>query len=478
MRIIYTLLLWGACMLSVQAAGIVRDSVFTKHANKTVKLYEPKKKALAEDYQYIRKEVKTTAAGQLAALLGEEKDDIDSLAVEGPINADDFRTMWSASLYGCLTQISLEKAQIENDIIPDHAFCHYDEQSKDGVLYIIKLQKVILPESVKEIGRFSFCDVSILKEINIPGALQVVREGAFDCCTKLNMEKMVFPEGFHTLEEACFEYCGGLTAEVVFPSTLKTIEHAAFYQTRITPVKFPEGLELIGSWAFGGTRIKEAIIPDGCKLSEEGMQFSGCLRLEKVRLPEGIECIPEGCFRNNLLISEMELPSTVTAIGEEAFDMCQSMKKLILNEGLTTIGKDGLCGLSALEAICFPSTLQSLGARSCKSWRNVKRIYCAAPLPPKCLGGEEEYSPFADTPSTTPVYVPKGTAEAYRNAFGWNHFTTFYETDEFPVTAIATPTVDASGENAMMYDLNGKKIIRPVRGQVYIRGGKKVIAKD
>ena len=81
-------------------------------------------------------------------------------------------------------------------------------------------------------------------------------------------------------------------------------------------------------------------------------------------------------------------------------------------------------------------------------------------MPPKCLGGEE-YSPFADTPSSTPVYVPKGSAEAYRNAPGWNHFTTFYETDDFPVTAISVPETDVRGENARMNDLNGRKLTAP-----------------
>ncbi len=48
---------------------------------------------------------------------------------------------------------------------------------------------------------------------------------------------------------------------------------------------------------------------------------------------------------------------------------------------------------------------------------------------------DDIYSEVA-TPRDIPVYVPRGSAEAYRAAPGWNYFTNFIEVDEFPEASV------------------------------------------
>lgn len=70
------------------------------------------KKASEEEHEFTWQEVTTTRGGELAELLGDKLEDLDSLVVSGPINDADFRTLWSASLYGYLSAINLENAVI------------------------------------------------------------------------------------------------------------------------------------------------------------------------------------------------------------------------------------------------------------------------------------------------------------------------------------------------------------------------------
>ena len=112
----------------------------------------------------------------------------------------------------------------------------------------------------------------------------------------------------------------------------------------------------------------------------------------------------------------------------------------------------------------------------------LKRIYCMASEPPVC---EESTlnpgnSPFGkynsdfylSTPNDIPVYVPVGTAEKYRNAWGWDYFTNFIETDDFP-TSIHNVTTEHYDSKSCVYNLMGRKVINPQKGQVYIKNGKK-----
>lgn len=87
-----------------------------------------------------------------------------------------------------------------------------------------------------------------------------------------------------------------------------------------------------------------------------------------------------------------------------------------------------------------------------------------------------DYEPVHNlsTPNDIPVYVPVGSAEKYRKAWGWNYFTNFIETDDFP-TAIHNVTIEHYDSKNCVYDLMGRKVINPQKGQVYIKNGKKIL---
>ena len=80
-------------------------------------------------------------------------------------------------------------------------------------------------------------------------------------------------------------------------------------------------------------------------------------------------------------------------------------------------------------------------------------------MPPCCdadkEGGHETFHGF--TPNDIPVYVPIGSGEKYRQAFGWNYFTNIIETDKFP-SGIEIPQVDDAGKYKI-YGRDGRLVI-------------------
>ncbi len=435
------------------------------------------------------KDVTIVQPGTLASVLGDEINDIDSLVVRGPINASDLYTMWSSSFYGGLTVLNLEYAQVQDNKLPKDAFWYPSEQLTPGSDYIdcIPLRRIILPERLEEIGERAFAYAIDLKDINFPSSLKAIKRRCFSDCISLSVNPLVISEGVEEIGYMAFVNCKSLTGKVILPTTLKKISDGAFFSTKISECNFPDGLQEIGDGAFYATRLKEAILPNSCQSFPGSDHFALNYELEKVRFPDGLKQIPGSFVDNCTVLKEfiMENPNTIEEIGERAFWQCGSLQGLPLFSNLKTIGTYGLFYCKGLKSICFPSTLETLGVESCKNWKNITSIYCAAKIPPVCIDSDINpgCTPFGKygndfvnrTPQDTPVYVPIGSADLYRNAWGWNYFTNFIETDNFPSSGIDSVVIDGKEDNADYYDLFGRKVNTLIPGNIYISNGKKFI---
>ena len=418
--------------------------------------------------------------GQLEQVLGDKWNTIDSLIVYGPINEADFTTMWKCSFEGKLTVLNLEHAQIENNKIPTRALYKVDRQFVDdprayqGVIYL-PLRRIILPEGIQEIGDYAFSRMK-LEQINLPKSLRKFGRSSFSNCHWLSTDPLVIPEGVTSIPLQCFVNCQCFK-KLVLPSTLKTIEGAAFYNTRVEEANFPEGLEYIKGFAFEGSDLKKAILPSTLKdLSE--FTFSMCPKLQEIKIPEGVTKIPLGFASWCHLLEEVNIPKSVTVIEVDAFGSDVKLKPIDLPEGLKRIEQDALW-YCAIDSIVFPASLEYLGGGSCANWKYIKKIYSLAPIPPYCA--EDRANPgkgpfHGYTPNGIPLYVPIGSGEKYRQAFGWNYFTNIIETDKFP-TGIVSPKM-SNNEQCKVYGRDGKLFIEfpntpacPVRYSVYSIGG-------
>lgn len=351
------------------------------------------------------------------------------------------------------------------------------------------LRRIILPEGLEEIGERAFAYAIDLKDINFPSSLKAIKRRCFSDCISLNVNPLVIPEGVEEIGYMAFVNCKSLTGKVILPITLKKICDGAFFSTKITECNFPDGLEEIGDGAFYATRLKEAILPNSCLYFPGSDHFALNYELERVRFPEGVKLIPGSFVDNCIVLKEfiIENPNNIEGIGERAFWQCGALQELPLFLNLKTIGTYGFYYCKGLKSICFPSTLETLGPESCEYWKNVTSIYCAAKIPPVCIDSDINpgWTPFGKygddfvnrTPQDTPIYVPIGSADLYRNAWGWNYFTNFIETDNFPSSGIDNVVIDGKEDNTDYYDLLGRKVEVPTPGNIYIRNGRKYIIR-
>ena len=385
-------------------------------------------------------DARVSGYGELEQVLGDKWNTIDSLVVRGPISAPDFKTIVRCARDGNLRIVNLQYAQVENHKIPDSGFVDWNWYTSG---HYLDIRRIILPDDITEFGFCSFLGLT-LRQINIPPSLKKLGESSFEDNRWLEGDPLVIPEGVTEIPVRCFQWCDSLK-RIVLPSSLKTIDQLAFYYTRVKEMNFPEGLDSIGFSAIYATHLREIVLPSTVKRIG-GAALAENKRLKRVVLPEGLSEIPKrlcGLCHN---LEKINIPESVTKIERNAFQLCYKLKTVI-PPNLTWVGWDAF-DYCALDSIVFPSTVEYIEGGAFRDLNHLQKIYSLSPNPPHCT--EDHANPgkgpfHGFTPKDIPVYVPIGSGEKYRQAFGWNYFTNIIETDKFPL-GVEPPLVEGVGK--------------------------------
>lgn len=412
--------------------------------------------------------------GELEQVLGDKWNTIDSLVVRGPISAPDFKSIVRCARDGNLRIVNLQYAQVENHKIPDSGFVDWNWYTSG---HYLDIRRIILPDDITEFGFCSFLGLT-LRQINIPPSLKKLGESSFEDNRWLEGDPLVIPEGVTEIPVRCFQWCDSLK-RIVLPSTLKTIDQLAFYYTRVKEMNFPEGLDSIGFSAIYATHLREIVLPSTVKRIG-GAALAENKRLKRVVLPEGLSEIPKrlcGLCHN---LEKINIPESVTKIERNAFQLCYKLKTDIPSN-LTWVGWDAF-DYCALDSIVFPSTVEYIEGGAFRDLRYLQKIYSLSPNPPHCTEDHANLGkgPFHGfTPKDIPVYVPIGSGEKYRQAFGWNYFTNIIETDKFPL-GVEPPLVEGVGKYTV-YGRDGSLVIElpeepssPILYSIYTVEGKTI----
>lgn len=102
--------------------------------------------------------------------------------------------------------------------------------------------------------------------------------------------------------------------------------------------------------------------------------FYDCASLSSVIIPEGVTSLAKSVFEKCFGMQSVTIPSTVSSIGESAFSMCSSLTRVTIPAGVTSIANNTFEGCSSLANVTIPSTVTSIGGFSfqyCSSLTSV-----------------------------------------------------------------------------------------------------------
>ena len=153
----------------------------------------------------------------------------------------------------------------------------------------------------------------------------------------------------------------------------------AEYADDFHAVVIAEGVTAVGANAFRGLAIESVQLPSTVTAVGD-FAFSGGLgsSLKQFNLNDGLKTIGRNAFAG-ALVETLTIPGTVESIGDYAFSHCPNLKELCFAEGFKT-WENGEYGCSfsgnyALETVRFPSTLTGLPEGAFGDCNSIKDVY-------------------------------------------------------------------------------------------------------
>ena len=242
---------------------------------------------------------------------------------------------------------------------------------------------------------FHKCRVAEMKCVELPYGLGYIGDRAFRNCPSL--QAIVWPENnewFYSIGKEAFSNCAEL-ADAMIPKTTEELGEGAFSNTGLTSLDFEPGNPYITT------------IPRYC--------FRDCGRLTDVRIPSFIKSIGTAAFAENTYMQAPRMPRGLLVIGDSAFyNHGQSWNSLEIPATVTEIGEHAF------------STYFSFWS----SFMNISNLYVNAIEPPYCVSTRSLGGNYYDTKTMryTPtilnitLIVPRFTREIYTSTYPWTRF--------------------------------------------------------
>lgn len=217
----------------------------------------------------------------------------------------------------------------------------------------------------------AMADKRTLMRIVFPSTLKIINEAAF-YKTGL-MGDLIIPDGVEEIgwrdrENAfgaalgAFALCANLMGQLCLPSTLTYIGDSTFSGSDglSGSLVLPDNLTYIGEEAFAWTSFtEELLLPDNLQYIGIGA-FAGNKFTGSLEIPKGIKVINQKAFHEAGFSGTLMLPEGITDIYFRAFDGCGFKGELLLPKSLRTIGDNAFRGTS-INRIVFPEDLVSMG---------------------------------------------------------------------------------------------------------------------
>lgn len=147
--------------------------------------------------------------------------------------------------------------------------------------------------------------------------------------------------------------------------------------------------------------------------------FAGNTKIEtfnELRYFTGLTFTGGGMFENCTSLREIMLPNSLTTIRSKSFAYT-AIRKLVIPEGCIEIANELIAYNTVLELVDLPSTLTSLGDAVNRVGSLKFKLICRATTPPTFGGAWWDNS---NRGKPIAIYVPDASVDTYKTASGWS----------------------------------------------------------
>ncbi|MCR5741105.1 MAG: leucine-rich repeat protein [Gammaproteobacteria bacterium] len=240
-------------------------------------------------------------------------------------------------------------------------------------------KNVVLPQKFNdkeyEIISYAFASNEVIETVTINAEIKTIPAYAFN--NAKNLKKVVLSEGLEEIKDYAFDGCTSLE-EINLPSTLKKIGYRAFYSTEsLKKLNIPKSTNEIDNFLGEFSGIEEVYyegeISDWLKIKFESkynnpMYFASSFYI--------LDSEGDVSFNNKKfkLLTEIEIDSEVTSIGNYQFYGFKDVESITLPDGLLSIGSYALYNMSSLESLIIPDSVNYIDSAAIQELNSLKSL--------------------------------------------------------------------------------------------------------
>lgn len=246
-------------------------------------------------------------------------------------------------------------------------------KSVEGVLFSADGKELL----TYPVSNYDYTQKSIYE---IPDGVEKISSSAFTGSNK-SLEEVVVPNSVTTMGDNAF--ASSNIKKVTLGTGLTAIPEKAFWLSKIEEIEIPANIETIGASAFYNCpNLAKVTIADGSKLVTIGNSaFANNLKMSEFTFAGscGLTTIDQFAFGNDI-ITEFNLPATVTTLGVKAFAGCNNLASFNFADDakITEIRANAFQDCLGLETITIPTSVKSIYAQAFNNCVKLKTVHIPA----------------------------------------------------------------------------------------------------
>ena len=245
--------------------------------------------------------------------------------------------------------------------------------------------RLIIDHSVSKIDYWACRDCTALFEVVFHNNVTDIGPGAFQRCS--NLRNVELPAGVLRVDYAAFHHCDSLQ-HIVIPASVQLIRGDAFCNCsslkRVVFARRTTSIELGDRMFSNCTDLRLVTLPHNL-LSIPAVFFYNCTSLTHLQIPVSVTEIGESSFResaiqamnfsegDDFLPGTIILPPNLQSIPESCFYDCKSLTHIRIPPSVQQIGERALNG-SDLRSITIPETVNQIDEAACSFCWFLERV--------------------------------------------------------------------------------------------------------
>jgi len=219
-----------------------------------------------------------------------------------------------------------------------------------------------IPHHIMEIGPWMFCNTNVTLDV-LHENITCIREHAFSFCQ--NIKELVIPESVTEVDFYAFANCNNLT-EIYVHKNVTFLGMHAFAGDKLVNINVePENPYYVSVDGVVFTRDMETLL-----------MYPGGKKDTVYTVPEGVKKIGDAAFEENLYLTEILLPDSLSEIGYNAFIASGSLLTLTIPRNITYLDDSMILWCNTLTDLYIPDTVIDYSCFCCHGCDNMT-VHCS-----------------------------------------------------------------------------------------------------